>query len=229
MSYHKFKDIVDTASYIDGGGIFACLNENETTYLNSIIAKRLDTYFLLNHSGKKWVTELLGDMYEDNDCEVLTSTQLHMIANIIWAMNKDRWAHLAKYYNVTYNPIENYSMVEVETPDITEETTIMNDSTVSTKNKQTTTDNTHAFNSDTAVPTNGSTTEGSDTDNVTTTDEDVTNTKTETGTRTLERSGNIGVTTTAQMLEGDSAFWSHWNFYKKLMDDIDDVVTLAVY
>lgn len=45
----------------------------------------------------------------------------------------------------------------------------------------------------------------------------------------LERSGNIGVTTSQQMIESERNLWQ-WNyFYKVVFPDIDRVLTLAIY
>lgn len=47
--------------------------------------------------------------------------------------------------------------------------------------------------------------------------------------RTLTRSGNIGVTTTQQMLESERALWL-WNFfYNVVFPDVDRVLTIATY
>lgn len=46
--------------------------------------------------------------------------------------------------------------------------------------------------------------------------------------RTLTRRGNIGVTTTAQMITGEIELWQ-WNFFESVMKDIDKLLTLSVY
>lgn len=46
--------------------------------------------------------------------------------------------------------------------------------------------------------------------------------------RELHRSGNIGVTTTQQMMQSEIELWQ-WNFFKTVFNDIDDVCCLAVY
>lgn len=51
---------------------------------------------------------------------------------------------------------------------------------------------------------------------------------TETGKRELKRSGNIGVTTSQQMLESEIALWD-WNFVNSIFDDIDTVLTINIY
>ena len=47
--------------------------------------------------------------------------------------------------------------------------------------------------------------------------------------RTLTRSGNIGVTTTAQMLEGERMLWA-WNFFRNVVYvDLDSLLTIQTY
>jgi hypothetical protein len=44
----------------------------------------------------------------------------------------------------------------------------------------------------------------------------------------LTRSGNIGVTTTQQMLESEIALW-RWNFFEQVFSDIDKELALSVF
>lgn len=48
------------------------------------------------------------------------------------------------------------------------------------------------------------------------------------GKRELERSGNIGVTTSQQMLESEIALWQ-WTFIEQVYQDVDSVLTSPVY
>lgn len=55
------------------------------------------------------------------------------------------------------------------------------------------------------------------------------NTGTDAHTRTLTRSGNIGVTTSQQMIQSERELWM-WNvFYSVIFPDIDRVLTIATY
>lgn len=47
-------------------------------------------------------------------------------------------------------------------------------------------------------------------------------------TRTLTRSGNIGVTTTQQMIQSSIDLWQ-WNFFNQVFDDIDTILTISTY
>ena len=46
--------------------------------------------------------------------------------------------------------------------------------------------------------------------------------------RSLTRKGNIGVTTTQQMLESEIELWN-WNYYNMVMQDIDSILCLDIY
>lgn len=46
--------------------------------------------------------------------------------------------------------------------------------------------------------------------------------------RTLTRKGNIGVTTSQQMLQSERALWI-WSFFSQVFQDIDQVITLPIY
>lgn len=67
------------------------------------------------------------------------------------------------------------------------------------------------------------------TENTTTTTKGkTTDVDTETGTRKLERSGNIGVTTSQQMLQSEIELWQ-WNFIQMIYKDVDSVLTCPKY
>lgn len=62
------------------------------------------------------------------------------------------------------------------------------------------------------------------------TDNNLTDTITgsDTGNRQLTRSGNIGVTTSQQMIESERILWD-WIFFDRVFKDIDSVLTLSCY
>ena len=59
-------------------------------------------------------------------------------------------------------------------------------------------------------------------------DNEITKSTTHTGTETLTRSGNIGVTTSQQMLESEFKV-RQYDFYKMIYNDIDSVLCLSIY
>ena len=208
----------------------------------------LDQMYFGNHSGDKETSPLLDKFIEQNRenaiPELLTEEQITTLANILYTRYGVQWNKLYKVLSAEYNPIENYSMTEEETPDITRTETpnITRDKTISAKSDFTVTTNSdtatdvYGFNSASPVPqgeSNGNstvTTQGDADKNVTTENETETGTRTEreTGKRTLTRSGNIGVTTSQQMLESEIKLWE-WNFYETVFKDVDTVLTVPKY
>ena len=126
------------------------------------------------------------------------------IANIIFNKFSDKWKRIYDAIMMEYNPINNYDMVENEKVN----SKII--STVGTDNK------TYGFGSGTPAPTDTadstSTTEGDKDDNY----------------RELTRSGNIGVTTSAQLLEGELEVRKNI-FIDIVMNDIDTIMCLKLY
>lgn len=133
------------------------------------------------------------------------ATSLDVVAKIIVAKFADKWNRLYDaFITTTYNPIDNYSMTESEK------------TATKIKVNSSGTAGTYGFNSDTAVPTGKSDTEtiseGNADDNI----------------RTSTRTGNIGVTTSQQMLNSEIEL-RRWSFYEMLFDDVDSLCTLSVY
>ena len=226
------------------------------------ISNDLDVEYLYNQSGEKELT-LLGFK-----CE------LNQIAHVCLNKFGDNWNRLYDaYVTKQYEPIENYSMTEIETPDLSDIRTSSkthsgtNKNTIKTdvddaNNRETmqstditTTDNgktgIYGFNSgDESVPSDSSDTtnkvigsmdknkimESNNTITSTseTNDGTVSNTETETdtnkhtGTRTLTRSGNIGVTTSQQMLQSEIEL-RKWNLYNRMFEDVDSVLVQELY
>ena len=159
---------------------------------------------------------------------------------------KRKWDRLWEVETATYNPIENYSMTETETPNISKKESVSDDyslnSDVETKEKQTVTTNSdgdnavYGFNSTNPVPTAEGTQNSTTTAERLPADNKISQKQTqsgyreqsETGTRTLTRSGNIGVTTTQQMIQS-SIELSKWTFLAEGMRDLDSMFTTPLY
>lgn len=127
------------------------------------------------------------------------------------------------------------------------ETTTPNTTETTTPNLQTTEDNkVFGFNSSVGVDSDGSVSSATGTNTVQVTGTETlqhNTTDAETGTQqhvdggsdthtrnyTLRRSGNIGVTTSQQMLQSERDLWK-WNFFRDVVfPDIDSVLTLGIY
>ena len=202
MLLKKMNQIND---FIESGiGIIQTIQQNYSTtfeWLDSTNAEILDMDYYLNHSGEKYISPITAKLYEHDD-----STYLTKLASLIVLKYSDKWNKLYKaFFEDEYNPIENYSMVEEE------------NANTSITNSTTGKNNIYGFNTtaEDGVPQDNSsvesTTSGDFDDNH----------------RKLTRSGNIGVTTSQQMLQSEIEL-RQWNFYNMIMNDIDDVMCLSI-
>ena len=162
--------------YIDDG-IFSLL-QPKFEWMSVEDAKNLDLDYYLNH-GQRSISPLYEQLINQQSIND-NFNALNKLVDIIYLKYKDKWNRIYEaYIKSTYNALENYSMTEVE-KNATKVT-----STDSTKGGS------YGFNSDVSVPvselTSTSVTEGTSDNNK----------------RELTRSGNIGVTTSQQMLESE--------------------------
>lgn len=132
-------------------------------------------------------------------------SNISVVAKIIALRYSSNWNRVYDaYIESQYDPIENYSMIESEE---------YASKITNTRNMDS---STFAFNSVDPVPTDKgletSTSSGSASDN----------------NRKLTRSGNIGVTTSQQMLQSEIDL-RKFIFYDKIMLDVDQVLTLMIY
>lgn len=182
--------------YTKYGSTFEWLSESDS--------HTIDMMYYLNHSGDRTISPLFQSLLDMEESGSITSA-LDLIADAIVLMYKDQWNRLYDaYITKTYDPIENYSMVE--------------DENIGSKitNSRSTSTGSYGFNSNDAVPTDtgseSSTTTGAYNDNV----------------RKLTRSGNVGVTTSQQMIQSEIDL-RKWVFYGNIMSDVDRMITLSVY
>lgn len=205
------------------------LQSNPFEWLTQAVADELDIEYYMNHSGDKSISPLfekLRNMDDLTDAQVITQ-----IAKIIVNRFEDKWKRLySAFMESDYEPLDNYSMEEVETPNITRDSTTKQKTKIETETEDDTSESkVYGFNSADAVPNaenvrNGKTTvSGNANDNETVTQDK------ETGTRTLTRHGNIGVTLSQRMLQAEIDVRTNYNFFKMLYDDVDSVITLPIY
>lgn len=221
-------------------------------------ATALDMEYHMNHSGNKIASPMLDDLADEHNDGKMSSIDRTNTVKLLWLKFRKKWERLWELYNIEYNPIENYSLTETDEPDITRthsgtiehkvsddfkvnsKVVTESDVTVSTYNEDE--GYTYGFNNSSPVPTDTSNqdntsrtvadpehniVEGENTQTGATIDDhDLTDT--ETGKRTLTRSGNIGVMTYKMMVEGEVALWQ-WNFFDTVMSDVDSIIALSIY
>ena len=239
----RLNDVFD--DWNDGGGIFTVLQEfSALPWKDENIASALDIAYHGGRSGDKYVSPLVNKIM---DGDTLTTTEKTLIATSIMAVYNGNWAKEYATRSFEYNPIENYSMTEtmtndetvteyghVNTRDIDTDHTKSGTETI-TPNLET--DNSvYGFNSSSPVPSGESSQTGTNETAYNTTDaDDGTITDTESGSDThtrnyeMTRAGNIGVTTSQQMITSERELWI-WNFFNDVVfPDVDKVLTLKIY
>ena len=208
--------------YEKGISIFALLQEKEVPWKALNIAGELDTIF--HHVKAK-------NLICNSLCEDISGDAL---AGIQYSYNIENWQKLWENYTAKYNPIDNYNRhEETVLTDTGNDTTVKNGSMINTMAGSTTATDTsaiYAYNSDTATNVSGG--QSSVTPDTTTTDtynniEDKRTLNTEHKT-VSEISGNMGVTTSAQMIAENINLWK-WNYFDEVFDSIIRLITTGVY
>lgn len=172
------------------------LKDEDNAYL-------MDLEYCTAVSGDKYLSKNFMKQYERAEVEVLL-----YFAMILYRRFNTKWTKIYDALLIEYNPLENYSSTEIETPNLTD--TSKANSKVTVKQSGST--------FDTAVyqPFSSTETAGNENDNKVTT--------TKTGTRTVTKSGNIGVTTSQQMLQSEFEV-RQYDFYQGIYNDIDEFIT----
>lgn len=192
----------DSASYMDEEYIFDHATSKQVSRHVEIILKHTD-----NHPTGH------PELY------TLTQVAINSLMETWWDHNQANITKLREAMTKVYDPLSNYDMEEKTTPDLTE--------TVQTKSNVRTTgsNKVYGFNSATAVPATDTqadtVTQGADTANQMK--------KTNTGTNTLTRKGNIGVTTSQQMAQAEIELRENHNFFEMVFAMLDRQLTTCGY
>lgn len=217
------KKVCDVFSASDG--IFKYLQGFSVPWAELNINDMLDSEYIYNCAYSRYVSPLVKNIAGDDG--ELSSEDKTYIAGIIYNMFSTRWSKLWETMLFEYNPIENYSMTEEMTNDETTITYGRVDTLAKVKNTtDTDTTEVQGFDSSSYKPSEQYTSAhtGTDTDTNTQSGED-----THERNYTLTRSGNIGVTTSQQMIESERVLWNWLFFYDVVFPDINRVLSLSVY
>ena len=187
--------------------------------------KILNIDYYISHSADKTISPLAQKMLDNGETAEGLS---NLLAEMAFNRFGSKWIHLWDALNAEYNPLENYSMEEIRTPDLEDETTRNEKTDIVVDRDTSATSKYKGFNAD--EPVTVSQTDG--TEDVETTgakaDNEATTTVSRTGTETTTRSGNIGVTTSQQMLESELKV-RQYDFYATVFGDIDSLLCLSIY
>lgn len=215
-------------------GIFSYLNALEVPWKNDVSGNQLDIIYHGSRSGNKIIGSLIENYLDNN---TVSDDNKIIIAQAIYTIYIKNWNALYKTLSLEYNPIENYSMTETENVQDTHKGTLeSNGNNTNTYIETTIVDNTSnnqlwGFNSTDSVNSDkqtGDTTRDVESTMDSTHKNTDRETKDITSDRTLKRSGNIGVTTSQQMIESERQLWL-WNFFESVFSDIDKILILKIY
>lgn len=215
-------------------GIFSYLNALEVPWKNDVSDNQLDIIYHGSRSGNKIIGSLIENYLDNN---TVSDDNKIIIAQAIYTIYIKNWNALYKTLSLEYNPIENYSMTETENVQDTHKGTVeSNGNNTDTYIETTIVDNTSnnqlwGFNSTDSVNSDkqtGDTTRDVESTMDSTHKNTDRETKDITSDRTLKRSGNIGVTTSQQMIESERQLWL-WNFFESVFSDIDKILVLKIY
>ena len=232
----KMNEIFDDNAVFGDTDTFFYLFANNTEsyplvedFIYSANVSILNQDYLGGYSANKYISPLLKRLYDRTRSAEYPYTALNtQIARLIYNRFAPKWKKIYDALMTEYNPLENYSMVEERTPDLTFEDTENVNTEVTTNRETNASSKYKGFNA--SDPVTITTTDG--TDDVTTSgaseDNETHKVSTHTGTETLTRSGNIGVTTSQQMLESEFKV-RQYDFYKMVYNDIDSILCLSIY
>ena len=218
-----------------GYGIFDALADvAELPWETYADSEYLDLDYFGNHSGCKFVAPVVANMVNSETGE-LTDSDRAVLAKIIWLKFQQPWTHLWETNVVSYNPIHNYNMTDTRTlvRGDQEAQSDSRSSVDSTEHGKTSESQGFVYGFNNAQA-NGKPADRSvlkDGGETVVTTQDGSNRNTVSGRQeeeTTQRSGNIGVTTTQQMLSSERELWM-WNFFDQVYKDIDTVLSLSVY
>ena len=201
-------------------------NDYESSSLGRLLinyANDLDVDYFIENSSEKYLSRitqlLINKLGSENLSDICQSLAYQVVHKFGY-----KWWKISQAITTDYRPLENYDMEEIRTPNLTENLTRKQNT--DTNVNQSTESGIYGFNSTESQPTATGTgdthTTGLKANN------EIADTKTNTGTESLTRHGNIGVTTSQQMLESEIKL-RQYNFIEEVFKDIDSILCLKVY
>ena len=215
--YKELKDYFPDA--VTGDGIFKAISN--ISWFEGVKPSAVDTYFILMH-GEKLASKVL-DAFADSNGEV-KGDKLKALATMIHNKCIKNWEHEYKTLTVEYNPIENTDYVE----SYSGKASGTSGGTTTDGGKIVTTTKLSGLGSSSLVNDSEITQDFAPTES---TAHKTTVSANTSGTdqHEIRKHGNIGVTTNADMIQGDIDVWKLNNFYDILCKDICDVIALSIF
>lgn len=219
--------------WVSGEGIFSLLNQKDVPWKSFIDPLSLDLEYFGNFSGEKICSPLTEKLFETE------SDYGEILSSLIFNRYKNEWNRLYEnLITLTYNPIYNYNMIEngENVENSSREEDVSRETSTNTVNKESgstvTESEISGFDSSVYSPERMET--------ITPNIEESTNTGSDitqhldflgdrTETHKLTREGNIGVTTTQQMLESEIELRLKYNFFPIVFKNLDEILTCPIY
>lgn len=229
MKRMKINDLypIDVVLAIEPSLIFneLVLKEDLNDFINNDNVVTLNQDYYLSHSGDKYISPFVEKLFNAGKTVSEISS---FVATICYNRFGVKWKKIYDALLTEYNPLENYSMEETRTPNLTDSDTENVGTSISSNRTTTASSKYKGFNAN--EPVTITKTDGEEDSSTTGTKlaNETTRTSTHTGTEKLQRAGNIGVTTSQQMLESEFKV-RQYDFYKELYNDIDSVMCLMIY
>lgn len=208
----KYKE-----AFTQTGGVFGLLQTFDVPWKEENIAANLGIMYM-TRSGNKTLSTLYDICVPDTEH---IGTGMIEIARSLYTLYITKWNKLYNTLSLEYNPLENYNGTETET--IGEFIVAINTTDSSDTSNSTESEQTYGFNSSEATDkdrTEANTSASSTSSNSGNSDRNQT--------RTLTKSGNIGVTTSQEMLQSERDLW-YWLYFEEVFKDIDNALTLPIY
>ena len=231
MELTKVNELYD--QWLTGNGVFTDLNAYDVPWKvedateNAKIIASLNFAYHGNHSGDKNVSPVVHKFLKEE-----VTTPRAKLADTLFIMFGDKWVRLWDAMHAEYNPIENYDLLEVETPAEVTHTLTPAEVTNTTKPAKITTENgVSAFNSSGYADDTKTTVEGDVNDkgtNALTVDTSGSDVFTVQNDRELHRHGNIGIMSATDLLKKEIDV-RQWNYFNGVFNDIDTLLTLSIY
>lgn len=232
------EEVVLLFANLSDGGTYPLVN----AFINSDNYLTLEEDYFLGFSNEKYLSPFLSKaigyiksqhpQYNERD---LFANAIDLLVPKIYQRFGVKWKKIYDaLVNSQYNPLNNYDMEEKRTPNLTHTETYNNVTDTRTPNLTTSGNansktGVYGFNGTSAK--DSAQNDGTSSESVTGTDTNVktgNTTNTETGTDTLTRKGNIGVTSSQQLIESEWELRKH-DFYAMIYKDIDSILCLKIY
>ena len=183
----------------------------------------LNSIYIGDRSGNKYASEIV--LAQLDSTGQIDADGVDNLARIVSSKYYVNWTKLYDTLSLEYDPLENYHRTEVNSESDSDVETPLNwkktDTSLAADNIETESNAVYGFNSSDPVP---------DSENERTfahkndSEQSGTYTTTHNYGKKVETYGNIGVTTSQQMLESERNVLE-WNFWEKLFNDLDSLLT----